>query len=74
LKRVLEEGKPWRDAGFGCGVTGSPSSRPTGQVKTPDRKPQVTSLRSSPGANRVAPLRGAVPHLGLTMFNLFEVV
>ena len=37
----------------------SPSSRPTGQVKPPDPKPQVTSLRSSPGANRVAPLRGA---------------
>ena len=39
--------------------TGSPSSRPTGQVKPPDSKPQVASLRSLPGVNHVAPLRGA---------------
>ena len=39
--------------------TGSPSSRPTDQVKPPDSKPQVASLRSLPRANHVAPLRGA---------------
>ena len=50
----------------------SPSSRPTGQVKPPDPKPQVTSLRSSPGANRVAPLRGA--YLRVTMWHLSEVL
>ena len=37
-------------------------------------KPQVTSLRSSPGANHVGPLRGPLRHLGLTVWHLSEVL
>lgn len=37
--------------------------------------PQVLSLRFLPGANRVVPLRGAAPHLGLTVLEpLFQSV